>query len=160
VLSRSTWGAAVGVDDRFLVRLVRLPPVGDDGAVAVVAAVERADAVVLGVGGDRGLDAAVAHVVDGLLLPRLDLPAVDGQFARPEPQPERAEAAARVDGGELPVVAHQDDLGAGVVGVVEQRAELAGPEHRGLVDHQHRPAVQLEPTLAHVVEEPVDGAHV
>jgi hypothetical protein len=52
-------GAPVGVDDRLLAGLMRLP-VGDEGAVAVIAAVEGADALVLAVGGDRGLDVAGA----------------------------------------------------------------------------------------------------
>jgi hypothetical protein len=73
----------VGVDHRLFPGLVRLPPVGDQGAVAVVAGLERADAVVLGVGGDRLLQVASADVVDGALLPFLNLATVDGQLAGP-----------------------------------------------------------------------------
>ena len=68
-------GAAVGVDHRLLPGLVGLPPVADQGAVAVVAGLEGADAVMLGIGGDRLLQVAGAHVVDGPLLPGLDLAA-------------------------------------------------------------------------------------
>ncbi|HEX8134398.1 MAG TPA: hypothetical protein VF880_13335 [Actinomycetes bacterium] len=69
-------GAAVGVDHRLLPGLVRLPPVGHQGAVAVVFGLERLDAVVLGVGGDRLLQVAGTHIVNRALLPGLDLPAV------------------------------------------------------------------------------------
>jgi hypothetical protein len=71
-------GSSVGVDHRPLTLLVGLPPVGDQGAVAVITSLERSDAVVLGVGGDRLLDAAGPHVLDRTLLPGLDLPPVDG----------------------------------------------------------------------------------
>jgi hypothetical protein len=114
-------GTAVRVDHGFFLCLVRGPPVRDDGAVAVV--------------------------VDGALLPGFDLPAVHRQLRGAQPPPEGTEPAAGVDRGELPVVADQDDLAAGLVGVVEQRSELAGAKHGGLVDHQHRPGVQLEPAL-------------
>jgi hypothetical protein len=77
-------GAAVAVDHRPLPSLVDLPPVGDQGAVAVVAGLEGADAVMLGIGGDRLLEVAGAHVIDGPLLPGLDLSAVDGQLAGAE----------------------------------------------------------------------------
>jgi hypothetical protein len=76
-------GAAVGVDHWLLPGLMGLPPVRDERAVAVVMGLERLDAVVLGVGSDRLLQVAGADVVNGALLPRLDLPAVDGQFACP-----------------------------------------------------------------------------
>jgi hypothetical protein len=58
-------GAAVGVDHRLLPGLMRLPPVRDERPVAVVAGLERLDAVVLGAGGDRPLQLAGADVVDG-----------------------------------------------------------------------------------------------
>ena len=138
-------GAAVGVDHRLLPGLVGLPPVGDQGAVAVVAGLEGADAVVLGIGGDRLLQVAGAHVVDRPLLPGLDLPAVDGQLGGAEAEAEGAEAAAGGDGGELAVVADQHHLGPRPLGMAEQGGELAGGDHGGLVHHQHRPAVQLHP---------------
>src|SRR5215217_5492705 len=72
-------GAPVGVDHRPLPGLMRLPPVIYQGAVAVIASLEGANAVVLGIGGDRLRDPSGAHVIDGPLLPGLDLAAVHGQ---------------------------------------------------------------------------------
>ena len=77
-------GASVGVDHRLFPLLVGLPPVRDEGAVAVVAGLEGADAVMLGIGGDGLLQVPGAHVVDRPLLPRFDLPPVDGQFGGAE----------------------------------------------------------------------------
>jgi hypothetical protein len=159
-LSWSTWTLSVGVDHRPLAGLVGLPPVGHQGAVAVVAGVERADAVVLGVGGDRLLQVAGADVVDGALLPGLDLATVDGQLAGAQAQAEGAEAAAGLDGGELAVVADQHHLGARPLGVAEQGGELSGGDHGGLVHHQHRPRIQLDPAVLEVEQQPVDGAGV
>jgi hypothetical protein len=90
-------GTAVGVDHRLLSSLVRLPPVGHQRAVAVISSLEGADAVVLGVGGDRPLQVARPDVVDGALLPGLHLAAVDGQLAGAQAQSEGAEAAAGLD---------------------------------------------------------------
>jgi hypothetical protein len=56
---------------------VGLPPVRDERTVAIVAGLEGADAVMLGVGGDRLLQVAGAHVLDRLLFPCLDLAAID-----------------------------------------------------------------------------------
>jgi hypothetical protein len=153
-------GSSVGVDHRLLAGLVGLPPVGDEGAVAVVAGLERSDAVVLGVGGDRLLKVPGPHVVDRPLLPGFDLPPVDGEFRCAQPQAEAAEAAASSDGGELAVVADQHHLRAGPVGMAEQRGELAGGDHGRLVHHQHRPAFQLCPALLEVQQQPVDGAGI
>src|SRR4030095_10485634 len=85
-------GSAVGVDHRLLPGLMRLPPVRDEGAVAVIARLEGADAVMLGIGWERLLQVAGAHVLDGALLPGLDLSAVDGQLRGAQPEAEGAEA--------------------------------------------------------------------
>jgi hypothetical protein len=58
------------------------------------------------------------------------------------------------------VVADQHHLGAGTVGMGEEGGELAGGDHGGLVHHQHHPAVQLRPTLAEILQEPVDRAGI
>ena len=143
-------GAAVAVDHRPLPGLVGLPPVGDQGAVAVVAGVERLDAVVLGVGGDRLVEVAGAYVVDGLLLPAFDLPPVDSQLRGAEAEAQSAEAATGVDGGELAVVADQHHLRAGLLRMGEEGGELAGADHGRLVHHQHRPLVQFQPAAAEI----------
>ncbi len=80
-------GAAVGVDDRLLAGLLRGEPVAKQRPVALVGGLEGADALVLGVGGDRLVGPAGAYVVKGLLLPRLDLAAVLGQLGGAKPQP-------------------------------------------------------------------------
>ena len=134
-------GAAVAVDHRVFPGLMGLPPVVDEGAVAVVAGLEGADAVMLGIGGDRLLQVAGAHVVDRPLLPGLDLPPVHGQLGGAQSEPEGAEAATGGDGGELAVVADQHHLGPRPLRMAEQGGELAGADHGGLVHHQHRPAV-------------------
>jgi hypothetical protein len=87
-------GAAVGVDHRLLAGLVRLPPVGHQRPIAVVSGLERLDAVVLGIGGDRPLQVAGADVVDRPLLPFLHLAAVDREFGGAQAHAEGAEAAA------------------------------------------------------------------
>jgi hypothetical protein len=48
------------------------------------------------------------------------LAAVLGQLAGAESEAEGAEAAAGVDGGQLLVVADQDDLGPGLLGVLKE----------------------------------------
>jgi hypothetical protein len=100
------------------------------------------------VGAEGDVEVAVAEVLDRLPLPGFLLAAVLGQLAGAQPQPQAAEAAAGLDGGQLPVVADQDDLGPGPVGVVEEAGELAGAEHAGLIHHQHRPGIQQRLVLA------------
>ena len=143
-------GAAVGVDHRLLPLLVGLPPVADEDAVAVVAGLERPDAVMLGIGGNRLLQVAGAHVLDRLLLPGLDLPPVHGQLRGAQAEPEGAEAAAGLDRRELAVITNQHHLRARPLGMPKEGGELAGGDHGGLVDHQHRPPVQLGSPLAEV----------
>ena len=104
-------GAAVGVDHRLFPGLMRLPPVVNQRPVAVVTGLERSDAVMLGIGGNRLLDVAGAHALDRLLFPGLDLAAVDGQLRGAQAQAQGAEAAASLDGGELAVIADQHRLG-------------------------------------------------
>jgi hypothetical protein len=137
-----------------------LPPVRQQGPVAVVSGLQRSDAVMLGIGGNRLLDAAGAHVLDRLLLPRLHLPPIDGQLAGAQPQAQGAEAIAGGDGGELPVIPDQHHLRARPIRVAEEGGELAGGDHGGLVHHQHRPAIQLRPPTLEVELQPVDGAGV
>jgi hypothetical protein len=152
--------ASVGVDHRPLPGLMRLPPVADQGAVAVVSGLERLDAVVLGVGGDRLLEVAGADVVDCPLLPRLDLPAVHRQLGRAEAEAQGAEAAAGLDGGELAVVADQHHLDPRLLCMLEEGGELPGGDHGRLIHHQHRPPVQLHPAMLEVEQQPVDRAGV
>ena len=71
----------------------------------------------------------------------------DFVVASPQPQPQPAEAAAGLDRGQLPVVAHQHHLGPGLLGVAQEPGELAGASHAGLIHHQHRPVIQQPPIL-------------
>jgi hypothetical protein len=152
--------ATVGVDHRPLTLLVGLPPVADQGAVAVVAGLERLDAVMLGIGRDRLLQVAGPHVLDRPLLPRFDLPAIHHKLGRTKAQAQGAKAAASLDRGELAVVTDQHHLGPRPLRMTEQRRELSGGDHGRLVHHQHRPAVQLRPTTLELEQQPVDGAGV
>jgi hypothetical protein len=90
----------------------------------VIAGLIGANTVVLGIGGDRLLEVASAHVINGALLPGLDLPAIDGEFAGAQPLAEGAEAAAGLDGGELPVVADQRHLGTRPLRIHKEGSEL------------------------------------
>ena len=138
-----------------------LPPVGDEGAVAVVAGLEGADAVMLGIGGDRLLQVAGAHVVDGPLLPGLDLPAVHGQLGGAQAEAEGAEAAAGGDGGELAVVADQHHLGPGPLGMARAGGRACGcrPWPPRPPPAPIRPS-SSSPAAAEVEQEPVDRAGI
>jgi len=114
----------------------------------------------LGIGRDRLLQVAGAHVVDGPLLPGFDLATVDGQLGGAQPQAEGAEAAAGGDGGELPVIPNQHHLRPCMVNMLHQGGELAGADHGRLVHHQHRPLIQLDPAMLKVEQEPVDRSCV
>jgi hypothetical protein len=87
------------------------------------------------------VDLALADQLDRLALPGVQLPPVLREFAGAKPQAQGAEAAAG-GGRELPVVADQDHLRLGVLGVLQQAGELARADHAGLVDHQHRPLIE------------------
>src|SRR4029453_11303756 len=95
-----------------------------------------------------------------LAFPGLVLPTVLDQLAGTEAKPESAEAAASVDRRQLPVIPDQDHLGPGSFGVLEQTGELAAAEHTGLINHQHRPRVQLLTSPVEIAQEPVTGGHL
>ena len=63
----------------------------------------------------------------------------------------RGEGAAGPDGGQLAGVADEDELGAGVVDVVEEAAQVRVGGHAGFVEHHEGLAVEGE---ALVVELP------
>ena len=94
------------------------------------------------VGRDRLLPTPGAQVLDRLALPRVALPAVLGQLDGEPAASERAERAAGVDRGELPVVADEDELAARRLDVVEHRGELPRSGHPRLVDDEHDPPRQ------------------
>jgi hypothetical protein len=73
---------------------------------------------------------------------------------------EGAEAATGVDRRKLPVITHQHHLRLSLLGMLEQAGELAAAQHRGLVHHQHRPAVQPLPAAVEAAQEPVAGGHI
>jgi hypothetical protein len=88
------------------------------------------------------------------------LAAILDEFRGAEAEPQGAEAAAGGDRGQLPVIADQDDLGLGLVGMVEQARELAAAEHARLINHQHRPGVQLLLAVVQLGQQPVAGGHL
>jgi hypothetical protein len=90
----------------------------------------------------------------------LVLAAVLGEFAGPEAVTKGAEATPGVDRRKLPVIADQDRLGPGPLGVVEQATKLAAAHHAGLIHHQHRPPLQPLPTAIQVGQQPIAGGHL
>jgi hypothetical protein len=112
------------------------------------------------VGGHRVIDQPGADQVEGLAFPGLVPPTILDQLAGAEAQAEATEAAASVDRRQLPIIANQDHLGLRLLGVLEQAGELAGADHAGLIDHQHRAGVQLLAAALKVAQEPVAGGHL
>ena len=85
------------------------------------------------------LDLADAQSVEGVAFPGVSLAAVDGEFDGRQARLQSAEHPARSDLGQLVVVADEDHLGGRPPGELEEVGELAGPDHRRLVDDEHRP---------------------
>jgi len=112
------------------------------------------------VGGHRLLHQPISDQLEGLAFPGLLLPAVLGQLGGAQAETEGAEAAAGVDGGQLPVIADQHDLGLGLLGVIQETGQLAAAEHAGLVHHQHRPLIELLVAAVEVGQEPVAGGYL
>ncbi|MDP9335295.1 MAG: hypothetical protein M3Q30_18590 [Actinomycetota bacterium] len=74
---------------------------------------------------------------------RVSLSMVAGESDRVGPLREGGERAAGFDGGELVVVADEDDLRLSSGGMVQEAAEFSGADHRGFVDNDDR--VRLQP---------------
>ena len=87
-------------------------PAVDDGAVELVTVRGGDDALVAGEPVDRGVDVAGAELGEGLAFGDVGLADVLGEFpdAATESFREGSEAAAGADGGELAVVADEDQL--------------------------------------------------
>ena len=158
-------GPAGGQHDHLLGRVVLGllpggPPVLEQGQGGGRLGVGGHHPVMGLVGGHRLLDQPGADQLEGFAFPGLLLAAVLDQLGGAEAEPEGAEAAAGVDRGQLPVIADQDHLGLGLLGVLEQAGQLAAADHAGLIDHQHRAGVQLLAAAVQVAEEPVAGGHV
>jgi hypothetical protein len=102
------------------------------------------------VGGHRLLDQPGPDQLQGLAFPDLLLAPVLHELGGAEAEAEGAEAAAGVDGGQLPVITDQDHLGLGVVGVLEEAGERAAADHAGLIDDQHGAGVQLLTTAVEI----------
>ena len=81
------------------------PPVLEQGEGGGGFGVGGHDPVMGLVGGHGVVDQPASDQVEGFAFPGLVLPTVLGQLAGAEAQAEGAEAAAGLDGGELPVVA-------------------------------------------------------
>jgi hypothetical protein len=111
-------------------------------------------------GGHRLVDETGPDEVEGFAFPGLLLPAVLGQLRGAEAEAEGAEAAAGVDRGQLPVIAHQHHLGLGLLGVLEEAGELAAADHAGLIHHQHRPVAEGLMATVEVAQQPVAGGHL
>jgi hypothetical protein len=158
-------GPAGSQHDDFLGRvlfglLVGGPPVLEQGQGGGGLGVGGHHPIVGLIGGHRLLHQPGTDQVQGFPFPGLLLAAVLDQLRGAEAEAEGAEAAAGIDGGQLPVIADQDHLGLGVLGVLQEPGELAAADHAGLVDHQHRAGVQLLPSSVEVAQQPVAGGHV
>jgi hypothetical protein len=77
------------------------------------------------VGGHRLLHQPTPDELEGFAFPGLVLAAVLGEFAGAEAGAEGAEAAAGIDRRQLPVIAEQDHLGLGLLGMLKQPGQLA-----------------------------------
>ena len=102
------------------------------------------DAVVGVVGGERLVDVASAEPGQCVAFPGLLLASVLVEGDRAEPSGEAVEEPAGVDRGELLRVADEHDLRPSCRGGVEEHGELAGADHGGFVDDDHRAVVELE----------------
>lgn len=69
---------------------------------------------------------------------------------------ERGEGPARLDLGELTVVANEYELRLGGTRLVEQASDRAGTDHGGLVDDHDRSGGEMASTVAKVAQEPFD----
>jgi hypothetical protein len=115
------------------------PPVVDQRGADLFGGVGGVDPAVLAVGGQGSVRVTVAELVERGLFPHVGLPPVVGEFGGGESGGQGAEQAAGVDLGELVGVAGEHDLHGLGFGMVEEAGELAGADHAGLVDHEHRP---------------------
>jgi hypothetical protein len=96
------------------------PPVLEQGQGGGGLGVGGHHPVVRLVGDYRLLDQPAPDEVEGFAFPGLVLAAVLGQLRGAQSEAEGAEAAAGVDRRQLPVIADQDHLGPGLLGVVEE----------------------------------------
>jgi hypothetical protein len=112
------------------------------------------------VGGHRLLHQPRAHEFQGLPFPGLVLAAVLDQLRGTQSQPEGAEATPRIDRRQLPIIPNQHHLRLRPVGVLEQAGQLSAADHAGLIDHQHRPVIQLLAATVKIAQQPVAGGHL
>ena len=123
-------------------------PVRDELVAEVVAVVGEGDVAVAGEPAEGLVDPAVAQVDERVPFDGVGLAEVGDEGDRVEPVGERPEQSAGFDLGELAVVPDGDHLGAGPVGVGEERGEVPGADHRGLVDHDRGLVVEPGPAGA------------
>ena len=101
--------------------------------------------------------AAVAEERERAPFELVALAAVVVQLDRAVALDDRAEQAARADGGKLGRVADQHRLPLRALHLQEDAGEGAGVGHRGLVDHEQALPRETAP-LPRLGEEPVEGA--
>jgi hypothetical protein len=108
------------------------------------------DAVVAEVLAERVLGFAVAELVESIAFPGVDLPDVVPQLERKPTLHERAEGAARLEFGQLPVIAYEHDLALGGKHGVDELGDLPRRDHARLIDHEHAPLRHRPPTAPQV----------
>jgi hypothetical protein len=136
------------------------PPVLEEGEGGGGLGVGGHHPIVGLVGGDGVVDQPRPDQLQGFAFPRLLLAAVLNELRGAESEPQGAEAPAGVDRRQLPVIADQDHLGLGLVGVLEQPGELAAAQHAGLIHHQHCPAAEGLMAVVEVAQQAIAGGHV
>jgi hypothetical protein len=126
---------------------MRRTPVLNQRRARRVGARGRDEPTVLVVGTDEALHLAAAQGAERVPVPAVALPADVVELNRAQALRERTERPARLDLGELAVVADQHELGVRVARRVGQRREIARADHAGLVDDQHCARRELHAAL-------------
>ena len=126
-----------------------LRPLRDQRGAGLALRARPVDRALLLVDVERVVKIALGHHLGRAALVDLVLPLHLGQLGRAVAVFQRAEHAAALDAAELPVVADQNELRAGVVRVRGHHRHQLGVEHRGLVHDDDGAPV---PARAAVVE--------
>ena len=94
------------------------------------------------VAGEGGVDVLVAVGGEGVPVGGVGLPLIAGQGDGVELVGEQREQSGGVDRGQLFGVTDEDELALGCLGVGKESGKVAGAEHAGFVDDEHRPPGQ------------------
>ena len=130
------------------VEIARRPPVRHQALAQRVGVLADHDPARVVVALNRLGRRTLAHEPQRLPLPLGHLPAVLLELDHRQPIHERAERPAGPDRRELAVVADEHELDVEPTDPLDQLGELAGGQHAGLVDDEHRAARQRRERMA------------